>query len=604
MPRQGETFINAIGVEVQAHGGSTPSAPDHDAARANAIPPPDGVSVDVLGRQYDDRIPPFLSTGTEFVIDRLHSKQSTKRNRGGNVGRYLTFASLQRIAEDKGHSFGDNEFGLPPSWWSDANPGYGEAIQPGYGDGGSPYGPEWGADAPQQAAGWTQIGPNSYEFNAPPGTQWRPLGFDQPKDTPMRMTFTVTVFENMEVPDMIFRFDESSEDGAVPIDRLGYYDFEFTSPAGDPRSRFVCRGPEPWSPLPARLVIENIVMRSLAPPSYVGGVAIEGPLDAPGFLTINPGEWAGGDQFRYEWRRGGVDPVISTNDRIQTFFEDSEATFTCDVWCSNPVGETGPERATVTLEEFGALANIGFDFSDFTTMFQDRAGTVPVTQMGDRIARINGTGLTLLAPDDGDSRPTVVNVNGIGAAQHIASFQQHLTTGAVGSLIIDGNTVSLFYVFQFDSDLDANEGAFSLGSSVFGSDWQQPETIVTWLTQQSVVGLYRGDSSVPNGQRPCIMETETGVGGLVMIEYHCSPTENRVLVNGAEAPPEWFSDNNPTATPLQVDYITTAGRLQSTGVLALFGDVTFCEFQFQANMPVEDQDQLRADLLTKWGISP
>ncbi len=139
MPKQGETFINAIGVEVEAHGGSTPDAPNLAKARANAIPPPEGIDIDVFGRQYDERVPVFLTTGSRFVIDRLAYPHRRRRS-GGQTGRWLTVESLDKMARDKGHQFTGSEMGVPPEWWLLTNPGYEGDVGAGYGDAFPPVG--------------------------------------------------------------------------------------------------------------------------------------------------------------------------------------------------------------------------------------------------------------------------------------------------------------------------------------------------------------------------------------------------------------------------------------------------------------------------------
>ncbi len=142
MPRAGQIFVNAVGVTVVAHGGSTPAAPNLEAAKANATPPPEGVLLDVFGRLYDERVPVFLTTGTNFVIDRLAYPHRMRRG-GGQTGRWLTIESLNALALSKGHTFSNVEIGLPPEWWQLTNPGYDDDLGPGFGDAEPPVGTAW-----------------------------------------------------------------------------------------------------------------------------------------------------------------------------------------------------------------------------------------------------------------------------------------------------------------------------------------------------------------------------------------------------------------------------------------------------------------------------
>ena len=142
MPRQGETFINAVGVEVVAHGGATPTVPDHEAAQANAIPPAEGIGIDVFGREYDERVPVFLTTGTRYVIDRIATPHRKGRS-GGTTGRWLDVESLDKLARETGHEFTSVEIGLPPEWWLLTNPGYEDDVDAGFGDSPPPVGLFW-----------------------------------------------------------------------------------------------------------------------------------------------------------------------------------------------------------------------------------------------------------------------------------------------------------------------------------------------------------------------------------------------------------------------------------------------------------------------------
>lgn len=132
--KQGTRFINAIGLEVEAHGGSTPAAPAPQGdARPDQAIPAGHLAHDIFGRLYDARVPVFMPTGTRLVWDRLSAE---KRKGSRRAGVLRDVEELQRLADEIGHAWGPNEVGMPPQDWLDGHspaPG-GTVIQPGYGE--------------------------------------------------------------------------------------------------------------------------------------------------------------------------------------------------------------------------------------------------------------------------------------------------------------------------------------------------------------------------------------------------------------------------------------------------------------------------------------
>lgn len=120
MPRSGEKFINAVGVEVVAHGGATPTP------SVIATPPKmrtdrtGELLLDIYGRVYDTAVPVFLYASNDMVIDRLAF--TTASRAGTFAGTLVTLASLQAYADEIGYVFPAEEIDFAPSWWLDMNP--------------------------------------------------------------------------------------------------------------------------------------------------------------------------------------------------------------------------------------------------------------------------------------------------------------------------------------------------------------------------------------------------------------------------------------------------------------------------------------------------
>jgi hypothetical protein len=120
MPLPGQKFINAIGVEVVAHGGATPKAPAPVAAPESRPDWSLNIRVDVFGRQYDDAVPAFLETeDPDLLIDRMAITNASES--GAPFGSVISKASLVAYAARIGHTIPAEEIGVAPQWWIDAN---------------------------------------------------------------------------------------------------------------------------------------------------------------------------------------------------------------------------------------------------------------------------------------------------------------------------------------------------------------------------------------------------------------------------------------------------------------------------------------------------
>ena len=114
MPEFGKTFINAIGVEVVAHGGRTPKAPSIVERKSARVERGDLV-FDQFGRTYDNAVPAFLISTNGMVYDRL----ATITEERGNV---VTLQSLLDRADEIGYVIPEGEIDAAPDWWLTNNP--------------------------------------------------------------------------------------------------------------------------------------------------------------------------------------------------------------------------------------------------------------------------------------------------------------------------------------------------------------------------------------------------------------------------------------------------------------------------------------------------
>ena len=135
MPSDGKKFINALGREVVSHGGATPASTPAPDAQMSSVPETGLLEFDIFDRIYDNAVPVFFPTGTNFVIDRL----GNSARGGSSLGiRYLDVTSLVELQEEMGYQWGSNEHGMPPDWYLENNPDLAGLIKPGYGTGKPP----------------------------------------------------------------------------------------------------------------------------------------------------------------------------------------------------------------------------------------------------------------------------------------------------------------------------------------------------------------------------------------------------------------------------------------------------------------------------------
>jgi hypothetical protein len=124
---------------------------------------------------------------------------------------------------------------------------------------------------------------------------------------------------------------------------------------------------------------------------------------------------------------------------------------------------------------------VWFDPSDFSTMFQDRAGTTPVTGAGQPVGKIldkSGRGNHALAPADTTVRPTLqqdasgnwyLSCDGVDDSMATASFAAGADSVTVGAAMYKLSDAAFAVFAEFSALLSANNGAWALTAPVSAS---------------------------------------------------------------------------------------------------------------------------------------
>jgi hypothetical protein len=121
------------------------------------------------------------------------------------------------------------------------------------------------------------------------------------------------------------------------------------------------------------------------PPVNTEAPVVSGPILKGATLTVTTGTWEGASSFAYQWRRGGVDiPGANGNSHV-VGDDDVGNAMSARVTATNPGGSAGA-NSNSTEEILEAL--LWYDLSDLSTLFQDDAGTTPVTTDGQLIRYI------------------------------------------------------------------------------------------------------------------------------------------------------------------------------------------------------------------------
>lgn len=218
-----------------------------------------------------------------------------------------------------------------------------------------------------------------------------------------------------------------------------------------------------------------------APPT-ISGSATQGQT-----LTGGTGTWTGTmpSTYAFQWRRDGTPINGATTPTYLLGARDVGATLTLAVVATNAAGSSEPAVSAgigPVVASGGAFnpanlfaGDVGwvYDNGDFTSLFQDLAGTVPVTAPGQPVGYqrdLSGNGLHRTAPSEA-ARPILgVDENGQHYLESIGSSNMIMAT-AIHVWGTDEHTVSTGMqrtnpsasapIYQRSADTTVNDGSFS-----------------------------------------------------------------------------------------------------------------------------------------------
>jgi hypothetical protein len=207
--------------------------------------------------------------------------------------------------------------------------------------------------------------------------------------------------------------------------------------------------------------------------------AISGDPAVGSLLTSTQGTWTGDApiSYAYQWRADGASISGATSQIYTTLIGDVGKAITCRVTATNPGGATSAISNSIVVTnvafspaELFAAGEQGawYDPSDFSTMFQDSAGTTPVTAVGQSVGKIN----------DKSGR------------------NNHATQATAASRPVLRQDANNKYYLEFDAVDD------SLATAAI--DFTATDKITTWM------GIFRSSSGSSIG-----MIQELGAGGVV-----------------------------------------------------------------------------------------
>ena len=151
------------------------------------------------------------------------------------------------------------------------------------------------------------------------------------------------------------------------------------------------------------------------PPVNTVAPVISGNTPVGSVLTTTNGTWTGDAPitYTYTWRADGVSIPGATSQTYTTVTGDVGKSIVCRVTAANVAGTANAtsNAIVVTAQSFSPASLFAsgeqgawYDPSDLTTMFQDRAGTTPVTADGQTVGlildKIKGCGNHAIAPND------------------------------------------------------------------------------------------------------------------------------------------------------------------------------------------------------------
>jgi len=191
-------------------------------------------------------------------------------------------------------------------------------------------------------------------------------------------------------------------------------------------------------------------------PTIVAPVAtvaptVSGAVYVGSLLTSTTGTWTGSPTYTYQWTRDGVDIAAATSSTYTTVSADIAATVRCVVTGTNFVGATSATSNGVAVLAFtpAALYLSGeagdwFDPSDLSKMWQDTAGTTPITADGQTVARIDGQrGLVSLRQATAAQRAQYKTSGGLHWLQFDGTDDRYDSSAVVDFSASDRITVSI-----------------------------------------------------------------------------------------------------------------------------------------------------------------
>ena len=155
-----------------------------------------------------------------------------------------------------------------------------------------------------------------------------------------------------------------------------------------------------------------LIAASQSPVNTVAPV-ISGNTLVGSVLSCTQGTWTGDAPitYTYQWKKNTINISGQTNSTYTSVAGDVGATITCMVTGTNVAGNASATSNGIVVTAAFSPASLfasgeqgaWYDPSDLTTMFQDRAGTTPVTADGQTVGKIldkSGRGNHAVAPSD------------------------------------------------------------------------------------------------------------------------------------------------------------------------------------------------------------
>ena len=228
----------------------------------------------------------------------------------------------------------------------------------------------------------------------------------------------------------------------------------------------------------------GILIAAAQPPVNTVAPVISGNTLVGSVLSCTQGTWTGDVPitYTYQWKKNTINISGQTNSTYTSVAGDAGATITCTVTGTNVAGNASATSNGIVVTAAFSPASLfasgeqgaWYDPSDLTTMFQDRAGTTPVTADGQTVGKIldkSGNDNHAVAPSDA-ARPL------------------YKTSGGLHRLQFDGVDDSLSTA-SFDLSLSPKASMF------FGLD-KVNDTNAGWLISNDI-GNSAGISFVQRG---------------------------------------------------------------------------------------------------------